>query len=134
MSNQPMQHLSSRVVMEAVVRAMDRASVVTNARFCRGVNSLATIAVIAPFLGILLTLPGIIGAFIGCGGERSTCMAAIVSRLSYAIARCPLGLLVGILAYCMYHFLCRQLKELALDMHSATLELANVLCVIPLRK
>lgn len=121
-------------MIEAVMRAMQRASAVSGARFRKRVNSLATIAVVAPLLGFFITLPGIVGSFTGCGGEKSMCMAAVVSNLSYAIARCPTGLVVGLLAFWSYRYLCRQLDELALEMRSATLELANVLCLIPLRK
>ncbi len=133
-SNRSMQPRSKPVVMEAVMRAVERACAVTRARFRRHVNSLATVAVIAPFLGLFATLLGIVGSFTGCGGEKSTCMAALASNLSYAIARCSLGLFVGILSYCSYHLLCRQLEEISLEMRSATLELANALCLLPLRK
>jgi biopolymer transport protein ExbB/TolQ len=64
----------------------------------RGLKTLATIASVAPWLGLLITVIGIVGSFVGCGGEKSTCMAAIVDRLANVIARSALGLLVGIIA------------------------------------
>lgn len=116
------------------MRAMQRIAAVTRARLRRRVDSLATIAVIAPFMGVVITLSGIIGSFPGYNGDKLTHFALVTCLLSFAIVRCALGLLVGILSYSIYHFLLRQLDELALEMRSATLELANVLCMIPLRK
>lgn len=113
---------------------MDRAATVVQARFRRRVDSLATIAVIAPLLGIFITLPGIIGSFGSYGGEKSGILAGIAIHLSYAIARSAAGLMVGLISYWIYRYLCQELDELALEMKSATLELANALCLLPLRK
>ncbi|MBN9662156.1 MAG: MotA/TolQ/ExbB proton channel family protein [Acidobacteria bacterium] len=134
MSNQNMEPDSRSLVIEAVGRVMEWTARVTQARLCRGVASLATISVIAPLLGLFITMPGIIGSFTGCGGEKSMCMAALAGNLAYAIARCPTGLLVGLMSFWMYRYLCQELDELALEMKSATLELANALCLLPLRK
>lgn len=133
-SNRNMQPLSKPVVIEAVIRAMGRASAVTRARFRRRVNSLATIAVIAPFLGFFITLLGVIGAFPGFSGEKLAYLALVTSHLSYAIARSAAGLMVGLISYWFYRYLRHELGEFDLEMRSATLELANVLCLLPLRK
>ena len=93
----------------------------------RGVNSLATIASVAPFLGLLITVEGIVFSFVSCGGEKSTCLAAVVDRLSNAIARTALGLLVGIPSLWCYRYLRGQLEDLDVEMRNAALELANVL-------
>jgi biopolymer transport protein ExbB/TolQ len=89
----------------------------------KGVNSLA----IAPLLGMLITVDGIVGSFIGCDGEKSTCMAAVVDRLANSLDRCAIGLLVGILASLCYRFLLARLEELDVEMRNATLALANAL-------
>ena len=90
-------------------------------------NSLATIAAIAPLLGILITVDGIVGSLIGCGGEKSICMAAVVDRLANSIARCAIGLLVGIFASLCSRFLEAKLEDLDVEMRNTTLDLANAL-------
>jgi biopolymer transport protein ExbB/TolQ len=122
------------LVIEGVLRVMERTASVVQARFQRRVDSLATIAVTAPLLGIFITLPGIIGSFGSYGGEKSGILAGIAIHLSYAIARLAFGLLVGLTSYWMHRYLCQELDELALEMKSATFELANALCLLPLRK
>jgi biopolymer transport protein ExbB/TolQ len=96
----------------------------------RGVNCLATVAAVAPLLGILITVDGIVGSFIGCGGEKSICMATVVDRLANAIARGAIGLLVGILASLYYRYLQAKLEGLDMEMRNATLELANALSLL----
>jgi|SRR5260370_41264014 biopolymer transport protein ExbB/TolQ len=93
----------------------------------RGVNSLATIASVAPLLGLFITVEGIVFSFVSCDGEKSTCLAAVVDRLSNAIARTALGLLVGIPSLWCYRYLRSQLEDLDVEMRNAALELANVL-------
>ncbi len=93
----------------------------------RGVNSLATIASVAPLLGLLITVEGIVFSFVSCGSQKSVCMAAMVDRLSNSIARNALGLFVGILSLWFYRYLRGKLEDLDVEMKNAALELANEL-------
>jgi biopolymer transport protein ExbB len=121
--SQPVQ----QVVIDSVLRASRQSA--ANARVqmqCR-VNQLATIASVAPLLGLLITVEGIVSSFVGCGGGKWTCLAAVVERLSYAFARAAAGLAVAILALVFYRYLRGQIDDLAEEMEQATLALANEL-------
>ena len=117
--------LSSRALDDAVSRAAERAAVAVRQEMKRGLNTLATIACVAPWLGLLITVIGSVGSFVGCGGEKSTCMAAFVDHLANAIARSALGLLVGIIALCFYRYLLSQLEGLDIEMRNMALELTT---------
>lgn len=96
----------------------------------RGVDSLATIASIALLPGLSATVHGIVGSFVGCGGEKWTCLAAVVDRLSSAIAASALGLIVGILLLLCYRYLLGRVEALDVEMKNVTLELANALATL----
>jgi biopolymer transport protein TolQ len=84
----------------------------------RGLSGLATIASVAPWFGLLITLIGIVGSFVGCGGEKSACMAVLADRLANALIRCVVGLFVGLLSLCGYRCLFAQPEELDTDMQN----------------
>jgi biopolymer transport protein ExbB len=107
------------------LRASGRSAAMVHGDLKRGVNSLATIASVAPLLGLLITVDGMVSSFGSCGGEKSTCMAAVVGGLSDAIARGAFGLLVGIASLWCYRYLRSKLDDLDVEMKNVTLELAN---------
>jgi biopolymer transport protein ExbB/TolQ len=116
--------VSDRLVLDSVVRVAGRTALSVHGQLKRGVNSLATVAAIAPLLGLLITVDGIVSSFVGCGGEKWTCLAAVVERLSNAVAR---GLLVGIVSSLCYRHLMSRLDEFVTEMRCMTLELADIL-------
>ncbi|MBS1824810.1 MAG: MotA/TolQ/ExbB proton channel family protein [Acidobacteria bacterium] len=91
---------------------MNRAVAELHAEMGRGINSLATISTIAPWLGIFATVDGIIGAFGGGSGEKSAMLAAVTMRLSEAIWPAAMGLAVGILAFVIHRTLTQRLTNL----------------------
>jgi len=121
--------LLNRALADAVLRAADRAAVAVRQDMKRGLNGLATIASVAPWLGLLITVIGIVGSFVGCNGPKLSCMAAIVDRLANALVRGALGLLVGINAFCFYRYLLSQLEGLEIEMRNMAAELANAVSV-----
>ena len=121
--------LSSRALDDAVSRAAERAAVAVRQEMKRGLNTLATIASVAPWLGLLITVIGIVESFPGCAGPRSFCMAAIADGLADALVRGALGLLVGIIAFCCYRYLLSQLEGLNIAMGNMALETANAVAV-----
>jgi biopolymer transport protein ExbB/TolQ len=118
---------SNGAVIDSVLCATDRVAAIVHNDMKRGLSGLATIASVAPWFGLLITLIGIVGSFVGCGGEKSACMAALADRLANALVRCALGLFVGLLSLCYYRYLSGQLEELEIEMRNMALELANVL-------
>jgi biopolymer transport protein ExbB/TolQ len=123
--------VSDRLVLDSVVRVAGRCAVSVHEELKRGVNGLATVAAIAPLLGLLITVEGIVSSFVGRGGEKWACLAAVVERLSNAVARGALGLLVGIVSSWCYRHLMSRLDDFAMEMKCMTLELADILTTFP---
>ncbi len=114
-------------ILQLVERAADRRRRTVLIELRRGVNGLATIVVIAPLLGLLATVFCIITSFVGCGGEKSACLAAVVERLAHAEAPAALGLLIGVPAYWLYRHLGSELELLDHEMQLGVSELARQL-------
>jgi biopolymer transport protein ExbB/TolQ len=121
------------LILEAVARSSMRSAAAVHRKMKRGMNSLATIASAAPLLGFIGTVVGIPTAFIGCGGEKSICQAAVVERISTALVPAALGLLVAISALCFYRYCCNCVNVIDLQMKSVSIELVNYL-VLHLRR
>ena len=91
----------------------------------KGLNSLATIASTAPWIGVLATVMGIPSAFVGCAGEAWTCRAAVVIRLSISIWPTALSVIVALAALCFYKYLRAKVETFDSEMHNASLGLLN---------
>ena len=121
-----MDRLTQRQALEQTRLASLRSATAVHLQMKKRVGTLATIASTAPLIGLYGTVKGIPTAFIGCGGEKSSCVAAMVERLSGAIWPTALGLGVALVALCFYKFLLAQIEKFDLEMESAALCLVNV--------
>jgi hypothetical protein len=110
---------------------MRRSSTVVRGQMRQGLSSLATVASVAPFVGIFGTLIGIVNSFRGISGEKITNMAATFAGLSDACVPTALGLLVAIPSLWFYKYLAARLKCFDREMESVSLELINLLIVCP---
>lgn len=113
--------------LQAVARASKRSSALVHEGMREGVYSLATIACLAPWVGLFGTILGIVNSFQGISGERWSNYAAICEGLSEAMWPTGLGLLVGLIAFWSYEYLAGQLRALDQEMENASLELLNQL-------
>ena len=95
----------------------------------RGLASLKLIFCVAPFLGLLGTVIGILNSFVSVTGSRSTAMAALAERLSRAMVPTLIGLLVSVMAFWFYQYLSGQLEVFDIEMESAASDLVNRLIV-----
>jgi len=95
----------------------------------RGVTSLATIASIAPFVGLFGTVLGIVNSFPGFGTEKFTAMAITIGRLAESLVPTELGLLVALLAFCFYKYLLARLDDFDVEMENVSLQLRNELAI-----
>jgi biopolymer transport protein TolQ len=111
--------------VDAARRASERAAGVVHLELKKRVDNLATIVVIAPWLGLFGTVFGIVFSFTGVDGERSTIMAALAANLSAALTPAACGLLVGLIASCFRSYLLSQVETLDFEMESATFGLLN---------
>ncbi len=115
--------------MQAVMRASERTSALVHEDLKQGLSSLATIASIAPLVGLFGTIAGIATSFVACSGEKSACMAAIVERLSGSIWPTAMGLLVSLISLWCYRYLTGRTETFDLEMESASLALVNQLTI-----
>ncbi|HVG10227.1 MAG TPA: MotA/TolQ/ExbB proton channel family protein [Thermoanaerobaculia bacterium] len=116
--------LPAEAVIEASARAVERSSMVTLARFKRGIGTLATIATISPFVGLFGTVVGIIHAFraiAGNGGAGG--FSTVSSGIAEALVTTALGILVAIPAAWMFNYLTERIERLRVEMESSSAEL-----------
>ena len=88
---------------------------------------LATIAAIAPFIGLFGTVWGIIDAFHGLGVQGSATLRAVAPGISEALITTAAGLIVAIPAVVGYNQLTARLREFAARMDDFGRELLNAI-------
>jgi hypothetical protein len=89
--------------------------------------SLATIASVAPLVGLFGTVVGIANSFGGCYGQRSTCIGPVAGALSESMLPTALGLAAALVALWSYEYLAGRLRTIDLEMENASLELLSQL-------
>ena len=117
------------LALESVRLACARAATHEHTRLSRGVNGLATVASVAPFVGMFGAIIGIVNSFRGCPCEEYARLAATAERLGDAFVPAALALVIATFAYAAYRYLRTQLDIFDMEMHSVSLELLNRLAV-----
>lgn len=121
--------LPSAETLQAVQRASRRAAAVVHEDMKQGLSSLATVASIAPFVGVFGTLLGIVNSFRGIGGDKATALGMLAEYLSEAIVPTALGLLGGLISLWSYRFFTGRLQTFDREMENGTLALVNQLTI-----
>jgi biopolymer transport protein TolQ len=88
---------------------------------------LATIAAIAPFIGLFGTVMGIIDAFHGLGTAGAATLRAVAPGISEALITTAAGLIVAVPAVVGYNQLTARLREFAARMDDFGRELLNAI-------
>ena len=115
-------------VFRATRRAMGRAASAAHEDLKQGLNTLATITSIAPFVGILGTLWAIgFDTFRAIGTDRYTALAVVAEGISRACVPTALGLLVGLQSLWGYRYLRGRLTDFDREMADTSLSLVNQL-------
>jgi len=88
----------------------------TGAELRRGMNVLASVGSVAPFVGLLGTVVGIIGAFQAIGVSGSAGLSSVMAGISEALIETAFGLMVAIPAVLFFNYLSARVAgiELAL--------------------
>src|SRR5207237_1167464 len=86
---------------------------------------LATIAAIAPFIGLFGTVMGIIDAFHGLGTAGAATLRAVAPGISEALITTAAGLVVAIPAVIFYNQLTHSIREFGARMDEFMLEMLN---------
>jgi len=112
--------------LQAVDRALLRASSVEVNRLEKHVTFLATTASITPFIGLFGTVVGIMVAFQRIGASGSTNLAVVAPGISEALIATAAGLFAAIPAVYFYNHFAQRVKGFASDMDDFALEFLNI--------
>jgi biopolymer transport protein TolQ len=112
--------------MEAVERALQRASVVEMGRLERSLGILATIAAVSPFVGLFGTVWGIIDAFKSIGATGNASLATVAPGIAEALVATAIGLVAAIPALMAYNFFQGQLKNWQVELDDYALEFISL--------
>jgi len=120
-------------ILQAVGRASSRSSAVVHEEMRVGVYSLATVACLAPWVGVFGTVITFSDAFPAFGGQRESVMAYMFDHLATSMLFTAFGLAVGLMSLWFYRYLTGRLRTFDLEMENASLDLLNQLSRLPAR-
>jgi len=112
-------------LVDAVRRAIQRASALTSADLKKGMGALATIGATAVFVGLLATTLGVINAFQGIAQTGSGGLGAVSGGISEALVGTAVGLFVAIPAVWFYNFLTSRIEFFSVEMDNSSSELVD---------
>jgi biopolymer transport protein ExbB/TolQ len=97
----------------------------------KGLGLLATIGSIAPFVGLLGTVVGIINAFRNIAATGSGGMSVVSGGIAEALVSTALGIFVAIPAVCAFNHFTGKIEGFHVEMNRATTQVVNCLFKIP---
>lgn len=112
--------------LDAVDRALLRASTVEMTRLERRVPFLATTASITPFIGLFGTVWGIMTSFQGIGAAGSSSLGVVAPGIAEALIATAAGLFAAIPAVYFYNHFTNRVKHFSADMDDFSLEFLNI--------
>jgi biopolymer transport protein TolQ len=107
-------------------RALARAAAAEASVLERSMSWLATTAAVTPFIGLLGTVIGIIGAFRGLSTEATTSIQAVAPHISEALWATAAGLFAAIPAVIAYNQLTGRIKGIAAEMDDFAAEFLSL--------
>jgi biopolymer transport protein ExbB len=111
--------------VELARRELGRKSDEVAAQIRRGLGVLASVGSIAPFVGLLGTVVGIIEAFEGIGAAGSAGIGAVSAGIAEALVVTALGLTIAIPAVLMFNYLTARADALLMALDAAKGQLAD---------
>jgi len=112
--------------LEAVDRALLRASTTEVAKLEHRVPFLATTASITPYIGLFGTVLGIIRAFQDIAGAGSTSLGVVAPGIAEALITTAIGLFAAIPAVYFYNDLTSHVKASSNDMEDFSMEFLTI--------
>ena len=112
--------------LDAVDRALLRATSVEVSKLEKRVPFLATTASITPFIGLFGTVWGIINAFQNIGAQGSTSLSVVAPGIADALIATAAGLFAAVPAVYFYNDFTSRVKEFASQMDDFALEFLNI--------
>lgn len=113
--------------IEACKREMTRKAEAVSADLRRGLSLLASIGSLAPFVGLLGTVLGILGAFAKIGATGSGGLGAVSMGIAEALYETAFGLFVAIPSVAFFNAISGKVDALERDLTSATGEFLDEL-------
>ena len=112
-------------VVQAVERAIARGSAEAGDLLKKGMLSLATIGALAPFIGLLGTVIGIIRVFSDLKNKGAGDINALAGSIGEALATTALGLMVAIPAVWIYNYFTAQQDQMATRISNAASQMVD---------
>jgi biopolymer transport protein ExbB len=112
-------------LVEVVNRSIERVKEREVADLRRGLGALASIASVAPFVGLFGTVIGIINAFQSMAVSGSGGLAAVAGGIAEALVATAFGLFVAIPALLVYNYLTGRVDDFVVDMNDVSSEVIN---------
>jgi biopolymer transport protein ExbB/TolQ len=112
-------------VVEAVNRALERATVLTTAEMKAKLGGLGTIGSTAPFVGLFGTVLGVITAFQGMAKSGSGGLGAVSAGIAEALIETAFGLFVAIPAVMAYNYFQTRMERFEVEMSNSASELID---------
>lgn len=111
--------------IELVRRELARKREAVSAELRRGLGVLASVGSVAPFVGLLGTVVGIIGAFQSIGATGSGGLGAVSAGIAEALIVTAFGLTVAIPAVLLFNYLSTRIAAIELSLERSTGELVD---------
>jgi biopolymer transport protein TolQ len=112
--------------LEAIQRALQRASAAETSILERSMSWLASTATVTPFIGLLGTVVGIINAFQGLGMEKTASIQAVAPGIAEALVATAAGLFAAIPAVLAYNQFVHRIREVAAEMDDFSAEFMSL--------
>jgi biopolymer transport protein TolQ len=112
--------------LDAVDRALLRATAVELNKLENRVPFLATTASITPFIGLFGTVWGIVIAFQGIAAAGNTSLGVVAQPIAEALIATAAGLFAAIPAVYFYNHFTNKVKKMATEMDDFSLEFLNI--------
>lgn len=112
--------------LDSINRVLQRASFVELAKLEKNLNVLATTAAVAPFVGLLGTVWGIIEAFAQIGQQGSASLAVVAPGIAEALIATAFGLFAAIPAVMAYNYFTNKVRGLSAEMEDFCLEFLGI--------
>ena len=110
----------------SVARSMRRATAGEMSALEAGVGFLATCGSTAPFIGLLGTVMGIVGAFNDIGQAGNANLATVAPGIGGALVATALGLVVAIPAVMAYNYFLARIRLLEVEMDGFSDDFLNI--------
>lgn len=112
--------------LDSINRVLQRASFVEIAKLEKNLNQLATTAAVAPFVGLLGTVWGIIEAFAEIATQKSASLAVVAPGIAEALIATAFGLFAAIPAVMAYNYFVNKVRSVAAEMEDFCLEFVGI--------